>query len=155
MIPRRFWSGLTSWVALCILFSLYFRWTHVSDPSNVVAPVGQNNPPPPEVKDEVNMDGKVEKDGQLFRYKDFTKEKTPPPIEDNFPLANSMQSRKDYPKIPSWNRPPATHVKEKTPLFIGFTRTVCISQLFLIVQFGYPPKLLGYSEVSIPLMKQC
>jgi hypothetical protein len=140
MIPRRFWSGLSFWVALCILFSLYFLWTHVSDPSSVVAPVGQNNPPPdPEVgkekdteteaKEVINKDGKLVKDGKT--YKDFSKEKTYPPIEDNFPWGNSMQSRKDFPKIPSWNRPPATHVKEKTPLFIGFTRTVCTSQLFL------------------------
>ncbi len=132
MIPRRFWSGLTFWVALCVLFSLYFLWTHVSDPSSVVAPVGQNNPPPPEkeVKTEVDMEGKVERDGQIYKKKDWSKEKTFPPIEDNFPLGNSMQSRKDFPKIPSWNRPPATHVKEKTPLFIGFTRTVCMPQLF-------------------------
>jgi len=160
MIPRRFWSGFSFWVALCIVFSLYFLWTHVSDPSNTVAPVGQNNPPPyaappphppspepepkkeqkpesetklpekepePEVKHEIDMKGKVMKDGQIFTYKDYSNETKFDPIEDNFPWGNSMHSRNDFPKIPSWNRPPSTHVKQKTPLFIGFTRTVCIS----------------------------
>jgi hypothetical protein len=158
MIPRRFWSGLSFWVALCILFSLYFLGTHVSDPSSVVAPVGQNNPPPPEkeaeaeVKDGINKDGKVVKDGKT--YKDFSKEKTYPPIEDNFPWGNSMQSRKDFPKIPSWNRPPATHVKEKTPLFIGFTRTVCTSRFSLITQLEVFPSSQSIVQAFSLLRKQ-
>jgi hypothetical protein len=120
MIPRRFWSGLTVWVALCIVFSLYFLWTHVPERSN----------PPPAA------------DAPLKVYKDWSKEKKFPPIEDNFPWGNSMQTRNDFPKIASWNRPPTTHVKEKTPLFIGFTRNVCIPQyLFLFNNLNAPPSL--------------
>jgi hypothetical protein len=125
MIPRRFWSGLTLWVALCVLFSLYFLWTHVSEPSSLVAPVGEGNPPPPPPSDK-------EKEVNQKVYKDWSKEKTYPPIEDNFPWGNSMQTRNDFPKIPSWNRPPAAHVKEKTPLFIGFTRSVCMPHILLL-----------------------
>jgi len=201
MIPRRFWGGLTFWVAACILFSLYFYQGHVEDPASAVAPVGQNNPPPPpppepepetkletspqknpeiqseaepgtipeikpetkpetesatEVKYEMDMEGKVIKDEQIFTYKDYSNETKFDPIEDNFPLGNSIQSRKDFPKIPSWNRPPATHVKEKTPLFIGFTRSVCISQSFLGLQFGFSPKLpVQKLKFSNQLMKPC
>ena len=41
-------------------------------------------------------------------------------IVDNFPLAASAQSSTELPSIPSWNAPPTPHVKETTPLFIGF-----------------------------------
>ncbi|PMD38390.1 hypothetical protein L207DRAFT_431724 [Hyaloscypha variabilis F] len=88
------------------------------------------------------MEGKVIKDEQIFTYKDYSNETKFDPIEDNFPLGNSIQSRKDFPKIPSWNRPPATHVKEKTPLFIGFTRSWPLLQQVVLsyITAGWPPE---------------
>ncbi|KAI9714315.1 MAG: hypothetical protein M1820_000276 [Bogoriella megaspora] len=44
------------------------------------------------------------------------------PIIDNFPLAQAATSYADMPPIPLWNRPPAPHFFENTPLIIGFTR---------------------------------
>ncbi|KAL9095756.1 MAG: hypothetical protein Q9165_002188 [Trypethelium subeluteriae] len=44
------------------------------------------------------------------------------PIVDNFPLAQAATSYADMPPIPLWNRPPAPHFYENTPLVIGFTR---------------------------------
>ena len=55
-------------------------------------------------------------------YKDLAAEKVRLPVEDNFPLADTIVSKADFPAIPSWNKPPSPHVPEKTPLLIGFTR---------------------------------
>src|SRR5271168_121020 len=50
------------------------------------------------------------------------------PIADNFPFAAATHSAAELPPIPIWNRPPSTHVPEKTPLFIGFTWNWCLLQ---------------------------
>lgn len=62
-----------------------------------------------------------------------------PPISDNFPLAESGDK---LPAIASWNRPPAHHVPEKTPLFIGFTRNWPILQQCVLsyIAAGWPPE---------------
>ncbi|KAL8826259.1 MAG: hypothetical protein Q9191_003909 [Dirinaria sp. TL-2023a] len=65
----------------------------------------------------------------------------PPEIKDNFPLAAGAKSPKDLPPIPQWNRPPSTHVKEETPLFIGFTRNWRLLQQVVVsyITAGWPP----------------
>ncbi|KAM3069096.1 hypothetical protein ACMFMG_004275 [Clarireedia jacksonii] len=75
-------------------------------------------------------------------YKDFSSVKKRPPINDNFPLAESLTTRGDLPAIPSWNRPPASHVPEKTPLFIGFTRNWPLLQQCVLsyITSGWPPE---------------
>ncbi|KAL5318330.1 hypothetical protein ACEPPN_013389 [Leptodophora sp. 'Broadleaf-Isolate-01'] len=66
----------------------------------------------------------------------------PDPIIDNFPLAAAAQSAKELPPIPSWNRPPAKHVRENTPLFIGFTRNWRLLQQVVVsyITAGWPPE---------------
>lgn len=59
-----------------------------------------------------------------------------PHPDDNFPLASVY-----LPPIPQWNTPPTPHVKEVTPLFIGFTRNWLILQQAVVsyVTAGWPP----------------
>ncbi|KAI9800663.1 MAG: hypothetical protein M1825_003985 [Sarcosagium campestre] len=66
----------------------------------------------------------------------------PVPIEDNFPLAVKATSRDDLPPVPSWNRPPSPHVKESTPLYIGFTRNWRLLQQTVVsyITAGWPPE---------------
>lgn len=66
----------------------------------------------------------------------------PPDIVDNFPKAAEAKTSSDLPKIPEWNRPPKPHVKEKTPLFIGFTRNWRILQQVVVsyITAGWPPE---------------
>ncbi|KAI9838283.1 MAG: hypothetical protein M1819_005551 [Sarea resinae] len=66
----------------------------------------------------------------------------PPPYEDNFPLAVAAKSPADLPPVPSWNRPPQTHVPEKTPLLIGFTRNWRVLQEAVVsyITAGWPPE---------------
>jgi hypothetical protein len=63
------------------------------------------------------------------------------PIVDNFPLAAAAHSASDLPSIPSWNVPPSPHVKENTPLFIGFTRNWRLLQQVVVsyITSGWPP----------------
>lgn len=63
-----------------------------------------------------------------------------PPIVDNFPLAAAAHSAADLPPIPSWNKPPDTHVEEITPLLIGFTRNWALLQQVVVsyVTAGWP-----------------
>ena len=65
----------------------------------------------------------------------------PPDIEDNFPLAATAKSPSDLPDIPSWNKPPETHVDEHTALFIGFTRNWRLLQQVVVsyITAGWPP----------------
>jgi hypothetical protein len=62
------------------------------------------------------------------------------PIVDNFPLAASAHSAAELPPIPSWNAPPNPHVKESTPLFIGFTRNWRVLQQVVVsyITSGWP-----------------
>lgn len=85
----------------------------------------------------------------------------PDPIIDNFPLAAAAQSAKELPPIPSWNRPPAKHVRENTPLFIGFTRNWRLLQQVVVsyITAGWPPedvssRLLPYSHHSTPARQE-
>ena len=66
----------------------------------------------------------------------------PPEIVDNFPKAADAKTSSDLPKIPEWNRPPKPHVKEKTPLFIGFTRNWRLLQQVVVsyITAGWPPE---------------
>ncbi|KAI9641631.1 hypothetical protein NHQ30_009485 [Ciborinia camelliae] len=63
-----------------------------------------------------------------------------PMIKDNFPLAMNARSAADLPPIPPWNRPPTPHVKEKTPLFIAFTRNWPLLQQAVVawITSGWP-----------------
>ncbi|KAM3084622.1 hypothetical protein ACMFMG_001273 [Clarireedia jacksonii] len=63
-----------------------------------------------------------------------------PSIGDNFPLAMAAHSKDDLPPIPPWNRPPNPHVKERTPLFIGFTRNWRLLQQTVVswITAGWP-----------------
>jgi hypothetical protein len=65
-----------------------------------------------------------------------------PPIVDNFPLAAAAHSAADLPPIPRWNKPPTPHVKERTPLFIGFTRNWRLLQQVVVsyITAGWPPE---------------
>ena len=66
----------------------------------------------------------------------------PPPIEDNFPAAGKAKSARDLPSIPAWNKPPKSHVKHHTPLFIGFTRNWRLLQQTVVsyIVAGWPPE---------------
>ena len=66
----------------------------------------------------------------------------PPEITDNFPLASTAKTSSDLPKVPEWNKPPKPHVKEKTPLFIGFTRNWRLLQQVVVsyITAGWPPE---------------
>lgn len=78
------------------------------------------------------------------RYPLYKPASTKPPIQivDNFPLAAAAASKDELPPIPSWNIPPRTHVPEKTPLFIGFTRNWRILQQAVVcyITAGWPPE---------------
>ncbi|TKA75451.1 hypothetical protein B0A49_05708 [Cryomyces minteri] len=64
-----------------------------------------------------------------------------PPIVDNFPLAASARSATDIPSVSSWNMSPTPHVREKTPLLIGFTRNWRLLQQTIVsyITAGWPP----------------
>ena len=66
----------------------------------------------------------------------------PPEIKDNFPRAANAKTSSDLPKIPDWNRPPKPHVREKTALFIGFTRNWRLLQQVVVsyITAGWPPE---------------
>lgn len=70
------------------------------------------------------------------------KDPPPPPIPEYFPLAASAKSPADLPPVPSWNRPPATHVPETTRLYIGFTRYWPLLQQVVVsyIAAGWPPE---------------
>ncbi|KAL8818714.1 MAG: hypothetical protein Q9223_002709 [Gallowayella weberi] len=65
-----------------------------------------------------------------------------PEITDNFPQAAKAKSSSALPAIPPWNKPPQPHIKEKTPLFIGFTRNWRLLQQVVVsyVTAGWPPE---------------
>lgn len=73
------------------------------------------------------------------------------PIVDNFPLAAAARSAKALPPVPSWNRPPARHVPESTPLFIGFTRNWRLLQQVVVsyITAGWPPEDVHSSFITI------
>ncbi|KAI9664711.1 MAG: hypothetical protein M1821_006159 [Bathelium mastoideum] len=83
---------------------------------------------PPERRPHVDIDGisleAPKKDGTTNPRHPIYKPESKPiePIVDNFPLAQAATSYADMPPIPLWNRPPAPHFYESTPLVIGFTR---------------------------------
>ena len=66
----------------------------------------------------------------------------PPPLPEYFPAAAKAKSSADLPLVPSWNRPPAEHVPEKTRLYIGFTRYWPLLQQVVVsyITGGWPPE---------------
>lgn len=66
----------------------------------------------------------------------------PPPLPEYFPTAAKAKSPADLPPVPSWNRPPAEHVPEKTRLYIGFTRYWPLLQQVVVsyITGGWPPE---------------
>jgi hypothetical protein len=76
------------------------------------------------------------------KYKTPSRLKAAPPVVDNFPLALAANSKSDLPPIPKWAHPPKTHVPEKTPLFIAFTRNWPILQQAVVsyITAGWPPE---------------
>lgn len=75
------------------------------------------------------------------KYKNKGNAEVSPPISDNFPFAAGLK-KGPLPKLPSWNKPPRTHVAEKTPLFIGFTRNWLLLQQCVLsyITAGWPPE---------------
>ena len=65
-----------------------------------------------------------------------------PPLPEYFPRAANAKSPADLPPVPSWNRPPAEHVPEKTRLYIGFTRFWPLLQQVIVsyITSGWPPE---------------
>lgn len=68
-------------------------------------------------------------------------EHTAYPIVEHFPRAAAAKTPADLPRVPSWNETPSKHVKEVTPLFIGFTRNWPLLQQAVIgyITAGWPP----------------
>ena len=115
MRPKRFPSSVIA-LGAAISLLLFFLWTR--------------GVPKPEPEPE-KPHGPI--------YKDKSNVEVPPPISDNFPLVAGESS---LPKLPSWNKPPSTHVPEKTPLFIGFTRNWPLLQQCVLsyITAGWPPE---------------
>ncbi|KAK4222941.1 hypothetical protein QBC38DRAFT_518093 [Podospora fimiseda] len=66
-----------------------------------------------------------------------------PPIPDPFPLLSSNPPpKKSLLKAPEQNRPPKKNYKEKTPLFIGFTRNwpQLLQCVVSYIAAGWPPE---------------
>lgn len=109
-------------VGVCFFIILFFLWFYGTFTKPEPAPIVERPPGP--------------------IYKNLTSVKKRPPISDNFPLAEMSTKRDDLPKIPSWNRPPSSHVPEKTPLFISFTRNWPLLQQCVLsyITSGWPPE---------------
>jgi len=75
-------------------------------------------------------------------YKEEIHQDIPPPLPEYFPAAAKAKSSADLPPVPSWNRPPAEHVPEKTRLYIGFTRYWPLLQQVVVsyITGGWPPE---------------
>ena len=131
MVPKRLWNVLAAGACLSII--LYFSWSHtrllVIDSSKSTS-------------DEPTLDKPTERPpGPIYKNLSSTSTIKRPPIKDNFPFAESLR-KGDLPDIPSWNRPPTPHVPEKTPLFIGFTRSWPLLQQCVLsyITSGWPPE---------------
>ncbi|KAB8296281.1 hypothetical protein EYC80_009054 [Monilinia laxa] len=90
----------------------------------------QTQIPPPKIGKQQDIPTQEVQKQQVFN----------PMIKDNFPLAMKARSAADLPPIPPWNRPPTPHVKEKTPLFIAFTRNWPLLQQTVVswITSGWP-----------------
>ncbi|KAG4428190.1 hypothetical protein IFR05_016326 [Cadophora sp. M221] len=120
-------------------------------PQGNEAPPASSSTPPPSHENEATSTEALETSTQpppppaptkhTFKYKPQPTI-LPDPIVDNFPLAAAALSAKDLPPIPFWNRPPAKHVRENTPLFIGFTRNWRLLQQVVVsyITAGWPPE---------------
>ncbi|KAL3417992.1 hypothetical protein PVAG01_11002 [Phlyctema vagabunda] len=134
VVPRRIWS-LVAIPASSAVF-LFCLWTY-----------GLPKFVPPSISPTINPSSasqspKVERPPGPI-YKDFKKDNKPAnPIHDPFAIAEGLFSRSDFPAIPSWNKPPETHVPEITPLFIGFTRNWPLLQQCVLsyITAGWPPE---------------
>ena len=122
MTPKRLWNVIA--IGLVFTVSVLFFWTHGLPKYRAGVPAEEKIERPP---------------GPI--YKDKSGVKVRPPISDNFPLAAESTDQK-LPAVASWNKPPATHVDEKTPLFIGFTRNWPLLQQCVLsyIAAGWPPE---------------
>ncbi len=65
------------------------------------------------------------------------------PVPDPFPLlSRNPPPKKSVMRAPKGNRPPKRHVKEKTPLFVGFTRNwpQLLQCVVSYIAAGWPPE---------------
>lgn len=121
MIPKRLWNVIAIGAVLSI--SLFVFWFHgVPRYKTATAPK------------------KERPSGPIYKTQTIGK-KVRPPIQDNFPLLEAF-STGSLPAIPSWNKPPSPHIAEKTPLFIGFTRSWPMLQQCVLsyITAGWPPE---------------
>lgn len=127
MIPRRLWNVIAIGVVFtCTIFFLsYHGLPNIGLSPERPAEPKKERPPGPIHKNKTASDSKV-----IQR----------PPIQDNFPIIGNL-STGSLP-VPSWNKPPTTHVPEKTPLFLGFTRNWPMLQQCVIsyITAGWPPE---------------
>ncbi|MCJ1332040.1 hypothetical protein MMC10_008732 [Thelotrema lepadinum] len=101
-------------------------------PGNPVNPEDLTNPENPEKKED-------EPDPPHPPWTFKPEPDKAPPIVDNFLVAST--SPKDIPSVPVYNTPPSPHVREKTPLLIGFTRNWRLLQQVVVsyITAGWPP----------------
>ena len=105
------------------------------EPTDVAAPT-QNEPPTEEV--EVDPGPRIKYKNDTMRplaARPFVR------VNETFPAAAKARSPADLPRVPSWNTPPEKHVKEVTPIFVGFTRNWFLLQQTVIslITAGWPP----------------
>jgi len=142
MISRR--NKYLLFVSICLVFLVstfrYHRqFPELSiSPAEKLPPASSQEPPAPPSPQPPQAG---EKPKHTFTYKPVPSV-VPDPIIDNFPLAAAAHSPRDLPPIPPWNTPPAEHVRENTPLFIGFTRNWRILQQVVVsyITAGWPPE---------------
>lgn len=108
------------------------------DTFDSIIPSHDNAPPPPE-------EAPAHDDAPPPPPKPKYKEPKPVlayPIVDNFPLALAAHSPDELPPVAAWVRPPVPHIKEKTPLFVGFTRNWRLLQQTVVsyINSGWPPE---------------
>jgi len=156
MISRR--NKYLLFVSICLVFLVstfrYHRqFPELSiSPAEKLPPASSQEPPAPPSPQPPQAG---EKPKHTFTYKPVPSV-VPDPIIDNFPLAAAAHSPRDLPPIPPWNTPPAEHVRENTPLFIGFTRNWRILQQVVVsyITAGWPPEDVRFPPSANPKLQQ-
>ena len=106
--------------------------------TDVAAPIQDDAPSQPTEEVEVDPGPRIKYKNDTMRplaARPFVR------INETFPAAAKARSPADLPRIPSWNAPPKTHVKEVTPIFVGFTRNWFLLQqtVVALITAGWPP----------------